>query len=115
MPTLYVTDLDGTLARDDLSLSPEARAELCALLAEGAAITVASARSVTSIRVILGDIPFALPIVESSGAFLSDYRTGRHELVTAIPAPLARELIGSNNDGSVVRAIRAHREREAAR
>lgn len=95
MPTLYVTDLDGTLVRDDLTLSPAARADLCALLAEGAPITVASARSVTSIRAILGDIPFALPIVEFNGAFLSDYRTGRHEVVNAIPAPLAREVFGA--------------------
>ena len=92
LATLFVTDLDGTLIRDDLTLSSEARADLCALLAEGAPITVASARSVTSIRAILGDIPFALPIVEFNGAFLSEYRTGRHEIVNAIPAPIARGL-----------------------
>jgi hydroxymethylpyrimidine pyrophosphatase-like HAD family hydrolase len=92
LATLYITDLDGTLIRDDLTLSPEARTDLCALLAEGAPITVASARSVTSIRAILGDIPFSLPIVEFNGAFLSAYRTGRHEIVNAITAPLAREV-----------------------
>lgn len=92
MATLYVSDLDGTLVRDDLTLSEAARLELGALLAEGALITVASARSVTSIRAILGDIPFALPVIEFNGAFLSEYRTGRHEVVNAIPAPLAREV-----------------------
>jgi Cof subfamily protein (haloacid dehalogenase superfamily) len=92
LATLYVTDLDGTLIRDDLTLSSESRADLYALLAEGAPITVASARSVTSIRAILGDIPFTLPIVEFNGAFLSEYRTGRHEIVNAVPAPLAREV-----------------------
>ena len=90
MTTLYVSDLDGTLVRDDLTLSDESRRDLCALLAEGALITVASARSVTSIRAILGDIPFTLPIIEFNGAFLSEYRTGRHEIVNAIPATLAR-------------------------
>jgi Cof subfamily protein (haloacid dehalogenase superfamily) len=89
--TLYVSDLDGTLIRDDLTLSDDSRRDLRALLDEGALITVASARSVTSIRAILGDLPFALPIVEFNGAFLSEYRTGRHEIVNAIPAPLARE------------------------
>jgi Cof subfamily protein (haloacid dehalogenase superfamily) len=92
MTALYVCDLDGTLIRDDLTLSDESRRELCALLDEGALITVASARSVTSIRAILGNIPFALPIIEFNGAFLSDYRTGRHEIVNAIPEPLAREV-----------------------
>ena len=99
MATLYVSDLDGTLIRDDLTLSPEARGDLCALLDEGALITVASARSVTSIRAILGDIPFPLPIVEFNGAFLSEYRTGRHEIVNAIPAPLAREVFCALVDG----------------
>ncbi|OHD73625.1 MAG: hypothetical protein A2177_12870 [Spirochaetes bacterium RBG_13_68_11] len=92
MTTLYVSDLDGTLVRDDLTLSNESRHELCALLAEGALITVASARSVTSIRAILGNIPFTLPIIEFNGAFLTEYRTGRHEIVNAIPATLARGI-----------------------
>jgi Cof subfamily protein (haloacid dehalogenase superfamily) len=99
METLYVSDLDGTLIRDDLTLSHEARSDLCALLDEGALITVASARSVTSIRAILGDIPFPLPIVEFNGAFLSEYRTGRHEIVNAIPAPLAQEIFAALVDG----------------
>jgi Cof subfamily protein (haloacid dehalogenase superfamily) len=99
MTTLYVSDLDGTLIRDDLTLSAEARRDLCALLAEGALITVASARSVTSIRAILGDIPFTLPIVEFNGAFLSEYRTGRHEIVNAIPAALARAIFSSLVEG----------------
>jgi 5-amino-6-(5-phospho-D-ribitylamino)uracil phosphatase len=93
MTTLYVSDLDGTLIRDDLTLSDVARRELCTLLGEGVLITVASARSVTSIRAILGDIPFTLPIIEFNGAFLSDYRTGRHEVMNAIPKPLAREAL----------------------
>lgn len=92
MATLYVSDLDGTLVRDDLKLSESARHELGALLGEGVLFTVASARSVTSIRAILGDVPFTLPVIEFNGAFLSDYRTGRHEVVNAIPAPLARTV-----------------------
>jgi hypothetical protein len=60
---------------------------------------VASARSVTSIRTILGDIPFPLPIVEFNGAFLSEYRTGRHEIANPIPAPLAREAFSALVDG----------------
>jgi Cof subfamily protein (haloacid dehalogenase superfamily) len=90
MTTLYVSDLDGTLIRDDLTLSEESRRGLCALLEEGVPITVASARSVTSIRAILGSIPFTLPIIEFNGAFLSEYATGRHEIVNAIPTALAR-------------------------
>ncbi len=45
---LYVTDLDGTLIRNDLTMSAWARGELIALLNEGVPLTVATARSIAS-------------------------------------------------------------------
>ena len=89
MKTLYVTDLDGTLIRDDLSLSPWSRRELVSLLDEGVAVTVATARSIVSLTAIIGDIPFRLPVVELNGAFLTDYRTKEHMFVNAIGSDLA--------------------------
>ena len=91
---LYVTDLDGTLIRDDLTLSAWARAELVALLEEGVLLTVATARSIASLSAILGDIPFRLPVVEFGGAFLTDYKTRRHTLVNAISHALGEEVYG---------------------
>jgi 5-amino-6-(5-phospho-D-ribitylamino)uracil phosphatase len=90
MDTLYVTDLDGTLIRDDLSLSDWSRRTLVSLLEEGVALTVATARSIHSLGAILGDIPFRLPVVEFNGAFLTDYTTRRHRFVRAIEPGLAR-------------------------
>ena len=52
MPTLYITDLDGTLLRSDATLSAFSRSVLTDLLSRGVLFTVASARSVTSIRSI---------------------------------------------------------------
>lgn len=92
MAALYVTDLDGTLIRDDLSLSPWARGELIRLLEKGVALTVATARSIWSLSAILGDIPFRLPVVEFNGAFLTDYRSKRHVLINAIDAGVAANL-----------------------
>ena len=88
---LYVTDLDGTLIRDDLTLSAWARRELVAMLDEGVPITVATARSIASLSAILGDIPFRLPVVEFNGAFLTDYRTKKHDHVNAIEPGVAEE------------------------
>ena len=97
LPPLYVTDLDGTLIRDDLTLSAWARAELIALLEEGLLLTVATARSIASLSAILGDVPFRLPVVEFGGAFLTDYRTRRHTLVNAIDHGLGEEVCGLIN------------------
>jgi Cof subfamily protein (haloacid dehalogenase superfamily) len=87
---LYICDLDGTLLRNDASLSEYSREGLVSLIQEGVAITVASARSVSSMKALLGDIPFRLPVIEANGAFVSDYATGRHEHVSAIPPRPAR-------------------------
>ena len=37
-------------------------------------------------RPILGDLPLRLPVVAMNGAFVSDFRTGRHEIVESIRA-----------------------------
>lgn len=41
-------------------------------------MTVASARSLFSIKSLFGDVPFSLPIIEFNGAFITDYSSGEH-------------------------------------
>jgi 5-amino-6-(5-phospho-D-ribitylamino)uracil phosphatase len=100
--TLYVSDLDGTLIRDDLTLSPWSRRELLSLLEEGAAITIATARSIVSLSAILGDIPFRLPVIEFNGAYLTDYRTRHHRVVAAIDPALVPGIYGAIRDAGML-------------
>ena len=90
--TLYVSDLDGTLLTNLACLSDYSRRELQGLLADGVALSVASARSVASMQHILRGVDLKLPIIEFNGAFLSDLKSGRHEVVNAIEADLASDL-----------------------
>ena len=92
MKSLYVTDLDGTLLLDDASLSQYSRRMLLKLLDAGVELTFASARSVVTMRQILGDLPLKLPVIEFNGAMASDYHTGEHLLVTAIDAGVVRQV-----------------------
>ena len=92
MPKLYVSDLDGTLLRSDATLSEFSRTQLARLLADGLAFTVASARSVVSMQMLLDGLTLRLPVIELNGAILSDLATGRHEVVHAIQGGLLREL-----------------------
>src|SRR3990172_4148599 len=92
MDTLYISDLDGTLVRNDVSLSDYSRENLRKLLKKGVRFTVASARSVVGIKRVLGDLPITLPIIEFNGAFLSDYRTGKHQIINALDPSVAQEL-----------------------
>jgi len=89
MPTVYISDLDGTLLRNDSTLSPFAQSALAELLSRDVLFTVASARSVTSIRPILDHLPLPLPVIEFNGAFISDLDTGRHAVINDIERNLA--------------------------
>ncbi len=90
--TLYVSDLDGTLLDRDGRLSERSRAGLTRLLEQGLLFTVASARHVSSIRSLLGDLPLRLPVISGNGAYISDLESGRHELVRTMDAGVAQSV-----------------------
>lgn len=92
-PCLYVSDLDGTLLNAGGKLSARTRAGLVNLLEMGVPISIASARSHFSISQIFGSMPFALPIIEFNGAFVTDYKTGEHLETNALPTDTADELL----------------------
>jgi Cof subfamily protein (haloacid dehalogenase superfamily) len=90
--TLYVSDLDGTLLDRDGKLSARSRAGLTDLLEQGLLFTVASARHVSSIRSILGDLPLRLPVISGNGAYLGAMASDQHELVHAMEPALAQSI-----------------------
>lgn len=91
-PRLYISDLDGTLLADNATLSESSRRGLFRILNAGVLFTVASARSIVSIRHTLGDLPLPLPVIEINGAFITDYATGRHLIVNPIPQNLVETV-----------------------
>lgn len=78
MKTLYVTDLDGTLMRDDKTVSEESTAILNSLLARGIFLTYATARSLSSASRITKNINFHLPVIIRNGTILADPRSGEN-------------------------------------
>lgn len=78
---LFISDLDGTLLDSETTLSRYSRDTLNALLDQGRLFTVASARSVASMRHVLAGLRLRLPVVEVNGAFVSDLTGGRHYVV----------------------------------
>ncbi len=90
---LFVSDLDGTLLQDDTTLSPYARQKLSLWLDQGLAFTIATARSIVSVRQILTDLPIRLPVVCANGAYLSDLQTGAYRSIQSIAKPRDRDLL----------------------
>ena len=76
--TLYVSDLDGTLMRNNERLSEYTVRTLNELLRQGLPFTFATARSIESARVITGELEIKLPVITRNGAVLADNTTGRH-------------------------------------
>ncbi len=91
-PTLYISDLDGTLLEPSGALAPDSRKALVEMLSEGLVFTVASARSVVSIQTLLQGLPLSLPVIEFNGAFISDLATGQHEIVNALEQDIAEDV-----------------------
>lgn len=90
--TLYVSDLDGTLLNGRAELSAVSRNMLNDMIADGLSFTVATARSVSSIRPLLDGLDLSLPVIEFNGAFISDLKTGRHEITNAIDPSITSDL-----------------------
>lgn len=76
--TLYVTDLDGTLMRNDETLSSYTVQTINELIEKGLAFTYATARSIESARPIAGGLNLRLPAITRNGAVLADNATGQH-------------------------------------
>jgi len=89
---LYVSDLDGTLLRSDVTLSEWSKQQLIRLLSSGFPFTIATGRNITSVREILHDIPLHLPVVGGNGTYISDFKTGKHIMLHNISIDIAKDV-----------------------
>lgn len=89
---LYISDLDGTLLRNDAMLSDYSKKKLNELLSEGLNFTVATARNVHSVRALLNDVNISLPVIGSNGAYISEFKTGSPLMINSIDNEVAREI-----------------------
>ncbi len=83
--TLYISDLDGTLLQGDATLSENARQQLTAMLKQGLAFTVATARTAYSVEPILAGLPLKYPLILQNGAVLYDPLTKCYSHAAIIP------------------------------
>ena len=76
--TLYVTDLDGTLLRNDATLSDYTVNTLNSLVENGVLFTYATARSFTSALPLTEKLNLECPAVTFNGVFVINPQTGEH-------------------------------------
>lgn len=83
--TLYVTDLDGTLLRDDATVSPRSIELINSAISRGAFFTYATARSFTSSRRVTAELELRLPVITYGGTVLAHQETGQAHEVQLLP------------------------------
>ncbi len=114
MPTLYATDLDGTLLRSDMSISDESAEALNRLIEGGVLFTFATARSFSSAAPLLKKLHLSCPAVTFNGVFVIDPKTGEHiieNIFTPKSLDIAREYFVSNGMAPLVYSYIDGRER----
>ncbi len=76
MKTLYLSDLDGTLLRNDETISDFTTEVINKLTKEGVCFSFATARSLITTRKVTQNIRTSLPVIVYNGAFIMDNQSG---------------------------------------
>lgn len=92
MNAVYISDLDGTLLGNNAKLSSFSKEVLNEVLQQGLQFTVASGRSVVSMQTMLNGLNLRLPVIEFNGAFISDFDSGRHEIINSITPDIVESI-----------------------
>ncbi len=111
---IFISDLDGTLLQPDATLSAYSREKILEILSKDILFTIATARSVTSTKEILRDIPFKLPVICSNGGTIYNYKPLELLHVEFLPKDLTSEIvyeIKSRNDTAFVSGLRDGKEK----
>ena len=70
MKTVYITDLDGTLLRNDQTVSQYTRSVINGLTARNIPVTFATARSLETASIVTAGVEFGAPRIIYNGAFI---------------------------------------------
>lgn len=90
---LVATDLDGTLLRDDLSVSPRTRRALDAVRAAGVVVVPVTARQPIGLREIADQAGFTEWAVCSNGSFAIHLGTGEVLFEQTVDVEIQRRLV----------------------
>lgn len=102
--TLYVSDMDGTLLDNNAQISDTTRGILSGLCADGALITVATARTPATVDVLLRGCGMTLPAIVMTGAAMWDLRAHCYRHLRVMPGDVAAAVV-SQFDAAGVNAF----------
>jgi Cof subfamily protein (haloacid dehalogenase superfamily) len=93
MKTLYISDLDGTLLSPNAELSPITIKDLNDLLEKGMLFSIATARSIASVRTILKEVSVTIPIILMNGVCIYDLSKNQYIKVEYLSEACKKDLL----------------------
>ena len=97
---LIVTDLDGTLLRNDKTVSPRTLAALNAARARGIKFVIATARPIRAVEQWLPPLPWDAAVYHN-GAVIRDFSGALRHIGIERPAALARNILAAHPDAHI--------------
>jgi Cof subfamily protein (haloacid dehalogenase superfamily) len=110
MNKFYVSDLDGTLLNRESRLSIATERMLQQLLMDGLQFTIATLRSVASVKPIFQNVALKLPVIELNGAFITDLNTGEKLEVRPLDAAVRLSLYRALKESGLSPIILTHND-----
>lgn len=93
MKTLYISDLDGTLLQPNIELSRKTIDILNKGIRQGMAFSVATARSIASVKPILQEVNINIPLVLMNGVCIYDLAKSEYVRIETLPEESIRKLM----------------------
>lgn len=91
--TLYISDLDGTLLNSNAQISEFSKQKLNELATKGLNFTVATARSLATVKHILDEVNLQLPIILMNGVLIYDFKSDSFIRKCTIPNQLVAKIL----------------------
>ncbi len=93
MRTLYISDLDGTLLQPNIQVSKQSTRIINELINEGMLFSIATARTIASVKPLLRDIQIQLPVVLMNGVCIYDLQKEEYIKIEVLPAQSVSQLM----------------------
>lgn len=93
MPTLFVSDLDGTLLDGNRKVSRASATILNECISEGALFSIATARTPATVSRLLADVDCRVPLIVMTGAAIWDSKENRYIHASFHDEAVARRLV----------------------
>ncbi len=93
MKTLYISDLDGTLLHPNVELSRKTIDILNECIRQGMLFSVATARSIASVKPILKEVNVTVPVILMNGVCIYDLTKNEYIKVETLPKTSITKLM----------------------